>query len=520
MDIVERLTAAGARIFAWADGLQRRHGLLGFPYAVIKKYGDDEGGREAALITYYGFLSIFPLLLLGVAILSRVLVSDPDLRQRLITAIVPPVLQSTVEHALTTLPTSPVPLVAGLIGLLFAGTGIAFSAYQTLNHVAAVPRRLRPGFFSRYIRVFVMLATLMLGALAVGALTVAATALPSFPGAERAVAALGSAVIIFAVLLLAAKLLLARPAPFGALWPAAAAGAVAVAVLLSLAPPLLARFVSSSGAVYGSFATVAALFAVLYLISQALVYSAEIAAVRHAGLWPRAMDQTRPTTADVRAQTLLAREQERMPAARADIRLSAERRATSRRPLSRLLPRPPTTDRGVDLTPSIRSLRVGRSAAARGPVFGECLGEEAAALGERLAVGAFVVRHARGRSLDSMPVRETVHGTAIDREPPVHPGVLHLPGEGDDLIHRDVRIGCSVADQEPGVNHARVGGAPCGEAAVDADRRSQVQAGSGEGERGHPAEAVPHDREPPVGLGPQPGEPCLAALHQHGRVVP
>ena len=323
MDIVERLSAAGARLFAWADGVQRRHGLLGFPYAVIKKYGDDEGGREAALITYYGFLSVFPLLLLGVAILSRVLVTDPDLRQRLITAIVPPVLQSTVEHALTTLPTSPVPLVAGLIGLLFAGTGIAFSAYQTLNNVAAVPRRLRPGFFSRYIRVFVMLATLMLGALAVGALTVAATALPSFPGAERAVAALGSAVIIFAVLLLAAKLLLARPAPFGALWPAAAAGAVAVAVLLSLAPPLLARFVSSSGAVYGSFATVAALFAVLYLMSQALVYSAEIAAVRHAGLWPRALDQTRPTAADIRVQTLLAREQERMPAARADVRVSA-----------------------------------------------------------------------------------------------------------------------------------------------------------------------------------------------------
>ena len=63
---------------------------------------------------------------------------------------------------------------------------------NTLNNVAAVPRRLRPGFFSRYIRVFVMLVTLMLGALAVGALTVVATALPSSPGAERAVAATGS----------------------------------------------------------------------------------------------------------------------------------------------------------------------------------------------------------------------------------------------------------------------------------------------------------------------------------------
>jgi hypothetical protein len=51
------------RVIAWADGMQRRHGVLGFPYAVVKKYGDDAGGRQAALITYYGFLSNFPLLL-------------------------------------------------------------------------------------------------------------------------------------------------------------------------------------------------------------------------------------------------------------------------------------------------------------------------------------------------------------------------------------------------------------------------------------------------------------------------
>jgi membrane protein len=329
MTVLERVTSRGNRVFAWADGLQRRHGVLGFPYAVVKKYGDDDGGREAALITYYGFLSIFPLLLLGVAILSRVLVANPGLRQRLVTAIVPPVLQPTVEQALAALPSSTVPLVAGLIGLLFAGTGIAFSAYQTLNHVAAVPRRLRHGFVPRYLRVFVMLGMLLLGSVAVGALTVATTALPGSPGLERAASALGTALVVFAVLLLGAKLLLARPAPFRAVWPAAALGAVAVTLLLAVGPPLLARFVSRSGAVYGSFATVAGLFAVLYLISQALVYAAEVAAVRHARLWPRALDQDRPTEADLRAQELLAREQERSRAARVDLRLTSEPREVS-----------------------------------------------------------------------------------------------------------------------------------------------------------------------------------------------
>jgi membrane protein len=298
---VEGLSGLVNRVIAWADGMQRRHGVLGFPYAVVKKYGDDEGGRQAALITYYGFLSIFPLLLLGVAVLSRVLADHPDLRRKLTDAIVPPALQPTIEHSLATLPSSTIPFVAGLIGLLLSGTGVVFSAYQTLNHVAAVRHRRRASFVSRYLRVFAMLAALMLGALAVGTLTVVATALPGQPGVQRAAAVAGS--------------VLARPAPVRALWPGALVGAVAVTVVLTVGTPLLARLVAKAGPVYGSFATVAGMFALLYLIGRALVYAAEVAAVRHARLWPRALDLTRPTAADARALTLLAREQERIPAA-------------------------------------------------------------------------------------------------------------------------------------------------------------------------------------------------------------
>jgi membrane protein len=89
-----------------------------------------------------------------------------------------------------------------------------------------------------------------------------------------------------------------------------------VTVVLNVGAPLLARLVTKAGPVYGSFATAAGMFALLYLVGQALVYAAEIAAVRYARLWPRALDLSRPTAADVRALTLLARERERIPAAR------------------------------------------------------------------------------------------------------------------------------------------------------------------------------------------------------------
>src|SRR3954447_5405202 len=106
------------RIIAWADRLQREHGVLGFPYAVVRKYGDDAGGRQAALITYYGFLSIFPLLLVAVSLLTTVLVANAELRAAIVETLVPPPLQDTVDTALTSMPSSGLPLAVGIIGLL------------------------------------------------------------------------------------------------------------------------------------------------------------------------------------------------------------------------------------------------------------------------------------------------------------------------------------------------------------------------------------------------------------------
>jgi uncharacterized BrkB/YihY/UPF0761 family membrane protein len=99
--------------------------------------------------------------------------------------------------------------------------------------------------------------------------------------------------------------------------------AAAVTVVLNAGAPLLARLVTRAGPVYGSFATVAGMFALLYLVSQALVYAAEVNAVRYAHLWPRALDVNRPTAADALAQSLLAREQEHIPAARVEFHLAA-----------------------------------------------------------------------------------------------------------------------------------------------------------------------------------------------------
>ena len=78
--------------------------VLGFPFAVVRKYGDDGGWRHAALITYYGFLSVFPILLVAASLLSAVLVNRPTLREEMVAALLPPALQSTVNTALAAMP--------------------------------------------------------------------------------------------------------------------------------------------------------------------------------------------------------------------------------------------------------------------------------------------------------------------------------------------------------------------------------------------------------------------------------
>ena len=67
------------RLLQAVDDFQQRHRWLAFPVAVVKKYGEDQAGQRAALLAYYGFLSLFPLLLMAVTVLGFVLHGDAGL---------------------------------------------------------------------------------------------------------------------------------------------------------------------------------------------------------------------------------------------------------------------------------------------------------------------------------------------------------------------------------------------------------------------------------------------------------
>ena len=66
------------------DEFQRKHPVLGMPLAVTYKFFDDQGNYLAAILTYYAFIAIFPLLLIASSVLGFVLQGDDELRKNLL----------------------------------------------------------------------------------------------------------------------------------------------------------------------------------------------------------------------------------------------------------------------------------------------------------------------------------------------------------------------------------------------------------------------------------------------------
>jgi uncharacterized BrkB/YihY/UPF0761 family membrane protein len=147
------------------DRYQQRHPVVGFPYAVIKKSGDDEGGALAGLIAYYGFFSLFPLLLVLVSVLGIVLDGHPGLRQDIVDSAFGefPVIGSQLSRTagLHELQGSWLSVVVGVLAAIWAGLAVAHAAQRAMNTVWDVPRSRWPNFLFRRLRAVLFLAVLL-----------------------------------------------------------------------------------------------------------------------------------------------------------------------------------------------------------------------------------------------------------------------------------------------------------------------------------------------------------------------
>jgi uncharacterized BrkB/YihY/UPF0761 family membrane protein len=336
------------------DRWQQAHRVAAVAYAVVKKFGDDQANQYVVALGWYGFVAIYPLLLVVVTVLG--FVGAPSLGHHLVSTLHQfPVVGSEFNPARagSSLHGSTLGLVVGLVGLLYGAQGVTQTAQGAMADVWNVPRFDLPGFPSRLIRSLAGLAIIG-GAFVLNA-ALASVATASGHGLLVRVPLLVGLVLVNVVLyLLSFRVLTPAALPFRELVPGAALAGLGFTVLITLGSGLIQHQVRNSSATYGQFGIVIGLVAFLFLLAKITLYGAELNPVLRRHLWPRAVRTSAPTDADDRVLTDISHQQRR----RADQRIGVgfgrggERQAAAD---ARAQSGTPTTDgHPTDRSPSVR----------------------------------------------------------------------------------------------------------------------------------------------------------------------
>jgi membrane protein len=282
-------------MLAWLDEYQRQHRWAAVTLAVVYKFIDDQGYYLAALLAYYAFLSLFPLLLLLVTCLGFVLQNNPGAQQEIVHSAVTefPIIGQQIVTNVHSLHGSVAAVVIGAVVSLFGGLGVANVGQTVMNKLWAVPRVARPNILVAYLRSLLLLLTLGLGVLlttALSWLTTAATGLVPWLGVGSRIGATALAVVVnLGLFLLAFRVLTARRVTVRQLRAGALAAAVAWQIVQEAGTFLLGHELRGTSASYGLFGIVLGLMAWLYLGSLIVVICAELNPVRVYRLWPRSL---------------------------------------------------------------------------------------------------------------------------------------------------------------------------------------------------------------------------------------
>jgi membrane protein len=257
------MAGLGERVRARVDDVRRRRPLVDHLVRMQEHYGRVQAGQQAGAVTYFGFLSFFPILALSffvVGWISRVYAGARQDLTEALNGVMPGLIGSEqgqatlgqIEKAAGTLG------IIGAVLLLYSGLGWLSAMRAALVTVFETPEKEQPGFIGAKLRD--LLALVLIGLVLFVAVVVAGL-VGGFSGslldwAEVDVEISWLVTGLTVVLGLAANMLLfvlmfrllAEPhVPRGALWQGAALGALAFE-LLKQASGLLLRVTQGSPA--------------------------------------------------------------------------------------------------------------------------------------------------------------------------------------------------------------------------------------------------------------------------------
>lgn len=300
------------------DRFQRRHPVVGFPLAVVYKYFDDQGPYLAAIIAFYAFIAIFPLLLISTSILGFFLQDNPELRDRLLDTALSQFPIVGVELGRPEgLQGSASAIVIGALAATYGSLNLGQAAQNAAHITWAVPRNSRTNAVLQRVRSLVLLAFAGLGILAL-ALASSLLANPDAIGIDagdlswaiRITGFLVTSVIFIGLF----RLVSGGRASTRSVLPGALAASVMWQLLQLGGNSFVRNVIGSAGQMTDTFALVLGLVAFLYLAGMLVVLSLEINVVLRRRLYPRALltpftDRVSPTEADLKAYTGYAKSQ-------------------------------------------------------------------------------------------------------------------------------------------------------------------------------------------------------------------
>lgn len=263
LDVMGRLERLGKR-WRW----------LGFALAVQKRFGELYGNQMASAVTLTAFLTLFPLVLVAIAVIGFLSVGSDDLPERIIENLgLTGRAAETVTDAVDTAERSRrLASVIGIGGLLWTGLGLAGAVAYAYNTVWQIQAR---GAKDRLVAV-----AWLIGMGVLVAATFATLSAIEWIGAGVSVLVVVIGIALNTALFLWTSLVLPhRRVPVRALLPASIVGGVALEVLKVVGTILVPRLVADSSALYGTLGVVFALLAWLLILGRLVVYVAVIEVV-------------------------------------------------------------------------------------------------------------------------------------------------------------------------------------------------------------------------------------------------
>jgi len=296
-----------------ADAAQKKSKPTSVALATFKKFSEDHSTNLAAMVAFWAFFSIFPLLLVAITVLGWVLPAHDKAAVLTRVAQMFPLLNPGQIKGLNG---QWWPVVLGGVTALWSGLGVVRTLETALNSVWEVPYHRRPGMVEQVIRALKVLGTVGLG-------LVLTTLISSFVTSSSTGVNLGVAgrvagyviAILFDVgLLVAAFRMLSPPGvSLRDVLPGAVLSGVVFFVLQELSAFIISRHLRSAQSTYGHFATVITILWWFYLQAIVTLLGAQLNVVLKHRLYPRSLVDAPQTEADHRVLQAYAEERTYQP---------------------------------------------------------------------------------------------------------------------------------------------------------------------------------------------------------------